>query len=101
MPELPEVETMRRGTAPAVGGIIADVRRCPGPCRPIEIAPPLASFRRRARGRRIEEVGRIGKRVVLRLDNSEAIVFEPPRDACQGSRMQSNMQGGQERVRTR
>lgn len=77
MPELPEVETMRRGVTPVVGGQIEDVHRCPGPCRPIEISPSLAVFRRRARGRSIDRVDRVGKRVVLWLDSQEAIVFEP------------------------
>jgi formamidopyrimidine-DNA glycosylase len=77
MPELPEVETMRRGVAPVVGRSIADVRRGACRLRPIEIAPSLAVFRRRARGRRIEAAERIGKRLVLRLDSEELIVFEP------------------------
>ena len=77
MPELPEVETMRRGVAPVVGRIIEDVRRGPSRLRAIEIAPTLAVFRRRASQRTITAVERIGKRVVLRLDSDERIVFEP------------------------
>jgi formamidopyrimidine-DNA glycosylase len=37
----------------------------------------VAEFRRRAVGRQIAAVDRVGKRVVLRLDSSDAIVFEP------------------------
>jgi formamidopyrimidine-DNA glycosylase len=77
MPELPEVETMRRGVEPVVGGRIEAVRRVPGPCRPIEISPSMAAFGRRVRGQRIAKVDRVGKRVVLRLESNDAIVFEP------------------------
>jgi formamidopyrimidine-DNA glycosylase len=37
----------------------------------------LAAFRRRAVGRAIERVDRAGKRLVVRLDSGDAIVFEP------------------------
>ncbi|MGD9722466.1 MAG: bifunctional DNA-formamidopyrimidine glycosylase/DNA-(apurinic or apyrimidinic site) lyase [Pirellulales bacterium] len=77
MPELPEVETMRRGILPIVGSRIADVVAPRYGKRPILIAPRPAEFRRRAVGRRITAVDRVGKRVVLRLDSSDAIVFEP------------------------
>ncbi len=39
--------------------------------------PPLGSFRRRAVGRRIERVGRLGKRILLELDSGDRIVMEP------------------------
>lgn len=77
MPELPEVETMRRGLAPVVGAAIQRVVR---PCcrlRPIQLTPGLAAFRRRAVGRRILAVDRLGKRVIVRLDSDDAIVLEP------------------------
>ena len=51
MPELPEVETMRRGIAGAVGGMIADVAECPCERKPILIRPKIAAFRRRVVGR--------------------------------------------------
>ena len=37
----------------------------------------MASFRRRVIGRTIQETGRVGKRVVLRLDSGDSIVLEP------------------------
>jgi formamidopyrimidine-DNA glycosylase len=77
MPELPEVETMRRGIAPIVGSRIEGMR-CPrSKLRPIAIAPPLAQFRRRIAGRMIVAVGRAGKRVLVELDSGERIVIEP------------------------
>ncbi|MFN3380743.1 MAG: DNA-formamidopyrimidine glycosylase family protein, partial [Runella zeae] len=39
MPELPEVETMRRGILGLVGSKIVDVERVPCRRRPITIAP--------------------------------------------------------------
>lgn len=77
MPELPEVETMRRGIAAVVGCRIAAVERVRCPRKPIAMEPGLAAFRRRAEGARIERTGRAGKRVVLWLDSGDAIVFEP------------------------
>jgi formamidopyrimidine-DNA glycosylase len=77
MPELPEVETMRRGVLPTVGSRVTAVElpRCRR--KPILIAPRLAAFRRRAVGARITAVERLGKRVVVRLSGDLAIVFEP------------------------
>lgn len=77
MPELPEVETMRRGVEPVVGARIALFERLPSPRKPIALAPGLAAFRRRVEGARIERTGRAGKRVVLWLDRGDAIIFEP------------------------
>lgn len=77
MPELPEVETMRRGIEPIVGSHIAGIAR--GPCRlkPIAVRPGLAALRRRAVGTRIDGVGRVGKRVIVELDGGDRIVLEP------------------------
>ncbi len=77
MPELPEVETMRRGILGIVGSRIEDVERVACRRRPIAIVPRIDHFRRRAVGRRICDVGRVGKRVVVYLDSQDAIVFEP------------------------
>ncbi len=68
MPELPEVETMCRCIAPAVGCHIRDVERPRSRLRSIAISPRLDCLRRRIAGRRIEAVRRVGKRVVLELD---------------------------------
>ncbi len=77
MPELPEVETMRRGVAHIAGSRIVDVQRPPCARRPILITPRIDALRRRAVGRRITAVDRVGKRVVLRLDSGDSIVLEP------------------------
>ncbi|MBL9125968.1 MAG: formamidopyrimidine-DNA glycosylase [Planctomycetaceae bacterium] len=77
MPELPEVETMRRGIAPVAGCRIRAVERPRCRLRPVEITPDLKSWHRRVRGAEITEVGRIGKRVVLSLSGGDRIVFEP------------------------
>jgi formamidopyrimidine-DNA glycosylase len=77
MPELPEVETMRRGIASAAGSTIVGAERLACTRRPILIQPRGAALARRLVGKRIDEVGRLGKRVVLRLDSGERLIFEP------------------------
>jgi formamidopyrimidine-DNA glycosylase len=77
LPELPEVETMRRGILSIVGSRVEDARRARCRKRPIAVTPGLAAFRRRVVGRTVAAVERAGKRVVVRLDSGDAIVFEP------------------------
>ncbi len=77
MPELPEVETMRRGVAPVVGMTITGVEKPKSGLRPIGITPALPVLRRRVLGRKIVDTDRVGKRVILVLDNDERIVMEP------------------------
>lgn len=77
MPELPEVETMRRGVLPIIGSRIVGVERARCRRRPIAVEPASATFRRKAVGATITDVGRIGKRVVVHLDRDSVIVFEP------------------------
>ena len=82
MPELPEVETMRRGVEPVTGCRIRGLRRPRSRLQPIAISPRLSDFRRRVLGRKIVAVERLGKRVVVELDGpggepSDRIVFEP------------------------
>ena len=82
MPELPEVETMRRGIEPVLGSRICDLRRPRSRFQPIKITPRISDFRRRVVGRKIVAVGRVGKRVVVQLDGEapdgdDRIVFEP------------------------
>tara|TARA_Y100000814_G_scaffold290680_1_gene265677 strand:- start:77 stop:928 length:852 start_codon:yes stop_codon:yes gene_type:complete len=77
MPELPEVETMRRGIAAAAGGLVVGIEKMPCPCKPIHVSPAIHSFRKRVVGTRITQLSRIGKRVVIWLDSEEAIVIEP------------------------
>lgn len=77
MPELPEVETMRRGIADVVGSRIVEVERPRIRRRPILISPAGAALRKRLVGRTITETDRLGKRVVVRLDSGDSIIFEP------------------------
>ncbi|HEX4132331.1 MAG TPA: bifunctional DNA-formamidopyrimidine glycosylase/DNA-(apurinic or apyrimidinic site) lyase [Pirellulales bacterium] len=77
MPELPEVETMRRGIEPVVGTTIAAVVRPRCRRRPIEMNPPWPTLRRRLVGRTITGTGRLGKRVVIEVDTGDRLVIEP------------------------
>jgi formamidopyrimidine-DNA glycosylase len=77
MPELPEVETMRRGLQPIVGGRIVSVVQPEIPYRPIHIEPDFEVFQNRAVGQRIVSVDRIAKRVLVRLESSDSIVMQP------------------------
>lgn len=77
MPELPEVETMRRGVLAIVGAKISKAQRTPCPKRPITITPRIDRLNKRVTGCRIEGVDRLGKRVVVRLDSGDHLIFEP------------------------
>lgn len=77
MPELPEVETMRRGILPILGRTIAEVWRPKTRCQPIAIVPSLDKLRRQVVGRTVAALGRAGKRVVLELDAGSRIIIEP------------------------
>ncbi len=77
MPELPEVETMRRAMAEAEGLQFANVKSLRCRLKPILIQPPVSTFRRRAKGRLVRSVDRAGKRVVFRLEGGYHIVVEP------------------------
>jgi formamidopyrimidine-DNA glycosylase len=77
MPELPEVETMRRGILKAQGGMIRDAVRPRLRVRPIKWSPPWRTFRRRLIGRTILDVHRMGKRLVVGLDAGLSLVIEP------------------------
>jgi formamidopyrimidine-DNA glycosylase len=77
MPELPEVETMRRGIAAIVGSRVRAVVRTACQKKPILVRPSIARFQRRAEGREILAVRRLGKRVVVDLEGGDAIVIEP------------------------
>ncbi|MHB8861582.1 MAG: bifunctional DNA-formamidopyrimidine glycosylase/DNA-(apurinic or apyrimidinic site) lyase [Pirellulaceae bacterium] len=77
MPELPEVETMRRGALPVVGGMISGIHRLACRLRPIHIVPAMPTFQRRVVGTRIRRLDRLGKRLLIWLETDHAIVFEP------------------------
>ncbi|MBL9091660.1 MAG: bifunctional DNA-formamidopyrimidine glycosylase/DNA-(apurinic or apyrimidinic site) lyase [Planctomycetaceae bacterium] len=77
MPELPEVETMRRGILSIVGKRVVAAERMPSPRKPILISPTPAVFRKRTVGRTVAAVDRLGKRVVIRLEGGDSIILEP------------------------
>ncbi|MEM9646214.1 MAG: bifunctional DNA-formamidopyrimidine glycosylase/DNA-(apurinic or apyrimidinic site) lyase [Planctomycetota bacterium] len=77
MPELPEVETMRRGILPVVGARIEAVIQPPCRLRPILMQPGIRAFHDKTRGRRLAGIGRLGKRVMIHLDDQQTIVIEP------------------------
>ncbi len=77
MPELPEVETMRLGVLGIVGAKITKADRPPCAKRPISIIPRIDALNRRVAGRKIASVDRLGKRVVIRLDSDDRLIFEP------------------------
>jgi len=77
MPELPEVETMRRGVLEIVGAKITKAARMPCPKRPIVISPRIDRLNKRVAGKTIKSVDRLGKRVVIRIDTDDRLIFEP------------------------
>ncbi len=77
MPELPEVETMRRGILGILGGRIEKLHWLRRPLKPIATQPSRPVFRRRVLGQQVVAVDRIGKRVVIRLGTGDSIVVEP------------------------
>jgi formamidopyrimidine-DNA glycosylase len=77
MPELPEVETMRRGLLPTVGRKITAVEDLRCPRKPISITPRLNRIARRLVGTSIERVDRLGKRVVVVASTGDRLVIEP------------------------
>lgn len=77
MPELPEVETMRRGVAGIAGATIIAAERTPCPKRPIQIKPRIDHLNKRVAGVKIASVDRLGKRVVIRMETGDRIIMEP------------------------
>lgn len=77
MPELPEVETMRRGLLPVVGRRVTAVQKTACPRKPIHIAPRIDRLRKRMVGRSIVRVDRLGKRVVVVMEGGDRLVLEP------------------------
>jgi len=77
MPELPEVETMRRGIEPIVGSTIVAAERTPCSKRPISITPRIDHLNKRIAGQKIDRIDRLGKRVVVVTKNEDRLIFEP------------------------
>ncbi len=77
MPELPEVETMRRGILPIVGSRISGVSLPPCSRRPIQVSPSISRIEKHLVGKRITAVSRAGKRVVVETEGDWFLIFEP------------------------
>ena len=77
MPELPEVETMRRGVLEIVGATIVKASRTPCAKRPIVITPRIDRLNKRVAGKKVTSVDRLGKRVVVRIETDDRLIFEP------------------------
>jgi formamidopyrimidine-DNA glycosylase len=81
MPELPEVETMRRGIAGLTGGRIVAARFPAGRCRPLAISPSPTELAVRLDGTRIGSVARHGKRLAIGIEGEglapQWLVIEP------------------------
>jgi formamidopyrimidine-DNA glycosylase len=78
MPELPEVETMRRGIASVVGARVAAIERPACKLRPISLTPArMPQWRQRLVGTTITGTSRAGKRVVVELGTGDRLIFEP------------------------
>ena len=68
---------MRRGVAEAAGATVVDAQRLPCPRKPIGVAPRIDRLRRRVVDREVVAVERVGKRVSLRIDTGDRLIFEP------------------------
>jgi len=77
MPELPEVETMRRGILHTVGATVVAAKKLACSRRPIEIKPRIDYLNKRVVGKKITAVDRLGKRVVIRFESDDRLIFEP------------------------
>jgi formamidopyrimidine-DNA glycosylase len=82
MPELPEVETMRRGIAGVAGLRIVAVDLPRETKRPILVRPRPAALARALAGRTVAGVHRFGKRIAIEIDGDETrpqqwLVIEP------------------------
>lgn len=76
MPELPEVETMARGIRSIIGREVLRILLPKCRCRPIVIEPSIQTIRKRLVGKTVTDVSRLGKRVVIHIDE-QRLFFQP------------------------
>lgn len=77
MPELPEVETMRRGVEPIVGGRVTAVEKPRCRLKPISVQPGWRQLRQKLVGQHIARIDRRGKRLIIVAVNELRLVIEP------------------------
>ena len=78
MPELPEVETIKRDLEPLlVGKRISGVDIVPDPkgCRTLRRLPSVEAFVVGIEGQRITRIDRRGKYILLRLDTGDTLII--------------------------
>ncbi len=68
---------MCRGIAGLVGGQINSFQQLPCQRKPIGIQPEIKQLKRHVQGRTIQRIDRLGKRVLLVLDDQARLMFEP------------------------
>ncbi len=77
MPELPEVETMRRGILAAEGSVVVSIKRTRCRKQPLKLNTTWPAISRSLTNRTLEKVGRHGKRLILRFSGDKALIIEP------------------------
>ena len=77
MPELPEVETMRRGIVGATGARVVCVHPTACKKKPLKVNKTWSTIARRLKDCKIAKVDRHGKRLIIRFDNGWSMVIEP------------------------
>ena len=80
MPELPEVETVRRVLEPQLAGAVIDSVRVNTPG--VIAHPDAEAFKESANGRRIETLSRRGKFLIATLDNGSRIAVHLRMTGC-------------------
>jgi len=68
---------MRRGLLGLVGGTIQSIARTRCQRRPIVIEPEIPTLRKHLKGQKLRQIDRLGKRLVLVIDNGYRLVIEP------------------------
>lgn len=78
MPELPEVETMVRGTQAALlGRRLLRMQFLPCRRKPLSVDPAPGPLTRKLRNTTVTDVGRLGKRIVMTFDDRRFLIIEP------------------------
>ena len=68
---------MRRGILPAEGSRILALTKTRCRKRPLVTRPSWPTLAKRVRGKKIQSIGRHGKRLLLELDSQDTLVIEP------------------------
>jgi formamidopyrimidine-DNA glycosylase len=77
MPELPEVETMRRGILVARGATVVAARRPRSRKKPLQTLPAWPAMARQLAGQQLKKIDRHGKRLLLGFASGRCLIIEP------------------------